>query len=517
MTQTVLKNNVATTTYAYRGICFTPGTRDSLYVRVPQAITFNAISNKAVGTADFYTNATTTSGLQLGYTTSDLNVATVNNGLISIVGPGTVTITANQTGDFKYLGATSVSRTFTVLNNLRVAPGQQMAVTTGDTYGNVLVEGELTLNAPLTALGTITVASGGVLNTNCQPITGPADFTAEAGAELRICDAAGLLPTGTMSGAVQTTGTRVFSPEASYVYLGTQAQQTGTGLPAEVRGLLVQNPAGVTLSAPLQVRQLLRLTQGNLMTGSQPLTLLSDADGTALVDNAGGVVQGTVTVQRYLDPSLNPGLGYRHYSAPVSNTTVADLSTSGFAPVVAQCERRVPHRVRLRPGPAHGYGQLLRPGLGGPGRRQQPAGRGPGLRREPARHRAGRLRGHAQQRPHQPSAIVRHAFRSRLATAGQPLPGPPRLEHRDRAGRPRQRAVRVRKHQPVRRQLPQLRQWRGGFLAGAFGPGVLRAGQQRRGEYCAGPSPMPTASAPSAPSRPSTAPPPKPAPWCSCA
>ena len=50
--------------------------------------------------------------------------------------------------------------------------------------------------------------------------------------------------------------------------------------------------------------------------------------------NSGGVVVGTVTVQRALDPSLNPGLGYRHYSAPVSNATVADLTTSGFTPVV---------------------------------------------------------------------------------------------------------------------------------------------------------------------------------------
>ncbi|MDO7849974.1 glycosyl hydrolase [Hymenobacter convexus] len=335
VTQTVLKNNAASTTYAYRGIAFTPGTRDSLYVRVPQTITFNPIADQMQGAADFYPNATTTSGLQLGYATSDLNVATVNNGLISIVGSGTVTITVSQPGDFKYLGATPVSRTFTVLSDLTVAAGQQMNMSTSSRYGNVLVQGELTLSAPLAAAGTITVASGGMLNTGCQAITGAADFRVEAGAELRVCDAAGIMPTGVMSGAVQTTGTRTFSPDASYAYLGTVAQQTGLGLPAEVRGLLVQNPAGVTLSAPLQVHQLVRLTQGNLSLGTQPLTLLSDASGTALVDNTGGAVLGTVTMQRYIDPTLNSGPGYRHYSAPVSNTTVNDLATSGFAPAVA--------------------------------------------------------------------------------------------------------------------------------------------------------------------------------------
>ncbi|MDO7845512.1 glycosyl hydrolase [Hymenobacter sp. M29] len=335
VTQTVLRNNATSTTYAYRGIAFTPGTRDSLYVRVPQTITFGAISDKAMGAPDFYPTATSTSGLQLGYATSDLNVATVNNGLVSIVGPGTATITVSQLGDFKYLAAAPVSRTFTVLSDLTVVAGQQMTMAAPATYGNVLVQGELTLSAPLTAAGTITVAGGGMLSTGCQPITGAADFKVEAGAELRVCDAAGLMPTGTMSGAVQTTGTRTFSPDATYGYMGTQAQQTGAGLPAQVRALLVQNPAGVALSAPLRVAQLVRLTQGDLNLGSQPLTLLSEASGTALVDNTGGVVNGTVTMQRYLDPSLNPGPGYRHYSAPVSSTTVADLSTSTFAPAVA--------------------------------------------------------------------------------------------------------------------------------------------------------------------------------------
>jgi hypothetical protein len=335
VTQTILKNNAASTTYAYRGISFTPGTRDSLYVRVPQTITFNPIADQVQGAPDFYPNATTTSGLQLGYATSDLNVATVNNGLISIVGPGTVTITVSQDGDFKYLGATSVSRTFTVMEDLTVAAGQQMTMTTSGSYGNVMVWGELSLNAPLTAAGSIIVANGGRLNTGCQPIAGSGTFTVQAGGELRVCDATGIMPTGTMSGAVQTTGTRTFSADATYAYAGTQAQATGLGLPTQVRNLTVQNAAGVTLSAPLTVMQVLRLTQGDLTLGANGLTLHSDATGTALVVNTGGVVNGTATVQRFIDPSLNAGLGYRHYSAPVRSTTVVDLTTSGFAPAVA--------------------------------------------------------------------------------------------------------------------------------------------------------------------------------------
>jgi hypothetical protein len=110
--------------YSYRGVAFAPGTRDSLYVRVPQTISFAAIPNQQMGDPDFTANATATSGLEMGYTTSDLNVATVNNGLISIVGPGTVTITVTQPGNFKYLGASSVARTFNVSGDPTPLPVQ---------------------------------------------------------------------------------------------------------------------------------------------------------------------------------------------------------------------------------------------------------------------------------------------------------------------------------------------------------------------------------------------------------
>jgi hypothetical protein len=81
---------------------------------------------------------------------------------------------------------------------------------------------------------------------------------------------------------------------------------------------------------------------GNQTLGSSsPLVLQSltiGAGGAALSDalvvNSGGVVLGTTTVQRAIDPTLNPGLGYRHLSSPVANSTVADLATPSFTPVV---------------------------------------------------------------------------------------------------------------------------------------------------------------------------------------
>ncbi|MGI4867855.1 MAG: right-handed parallel beta-helix repeat-containing protein [Janthinobacterium lividum] len=118
--------------------------------------------------------------------------------------------------------------------------------------------------------------------------------------------------------------------------IGTTNQVLGGSSPLPVQDLSI-GAAGATLGTPTSFQGALTLL-GNLATNGQRLTLLSSASGGAardgLVVNNGGVVTGAVTVQRAIDPSLNTGLGYRHYASPVQSTTVADLTTSGFTPVV---------------------------------------------------------------------------------------------------------------------------------------------------------------------------------------
>jgi len=113
----------------------------------------------------------------------------------------------------------------------------------------------------------------------------------------------------------------------------------------------------VTLAAPAAVRKLLVLF-GNLTVTGQTFTLLSDASGTAQVVNISGEVVGNTVVQRYIDPSRNSGLGYRHYSPPVSGSTVADLATTGFTPVVNPAFNSAPTPNNVMPFPnVFGYEQ----------------------------------------------------------------------------------------------------------------------------------------------------------------
>jgi hypothetical protein len=202
-------------------------------------------------------------------------------------------------------------------------------------YNDVTVTGTgvAYLTGPLTVTGTLTVMSGGQLNTGCQPLTGPGSFVLLGGATLDICDPAGITLSGA-TGAVQVAGPRTYSPRAFYRYSGAQAQVTGPGLPAQVERLSLANTAGLTLSQPLALTTLLRLSRGTLSTNGQALTLLSTASRQAWVENLAGEVQGDATVLRFIFPFPNPGLGYRHFSAPIGNARVSSLATPGFIPVV---------------------------------------------------------------------------------------------------------------------------------------------------------------------------------------
>jgi hypothetical protein len=80
-----------------------------------QTISFPALSTKAVGAAPFNLAATGgASGNPVTYQSDNASVATISGTLVTIVGIGTATITASQSGNANYLAATDVVRTLTV-------------------------------------------------------------------------------------------------------------------------------------------------------------------------------------------------------------------------------------------------------------------------------------------------------------------------------------------------------------------------------------------------------------------
>ncbi|HEU4470376.1 MAG TPA: MBG domain-containing protein, partial [Flavisolibacter sp.] len=83
--------------------------------RQPQTITFNALSSRTYGSADFSSGVSSSNNtIPVVLTSSNPAVATIVGTNIRIVGAGTTTITASQAGNDLFFPAPSVARTLTV-------------------------------------------------------------------------------------------------------------------------------------------------------------------------------------------------------------------------------------------------------------------------------------------------------------------------------------------------------------------------------------------------------------------
>ncbi len=133
-------------------------------------------------------------------------------------------------------------------------------------------------------------------------ITGSGSFTLSSGAAIQIGSTSGISITGT-SGNIQVTGYRSFSKNANYIYNGNTPQVTGNGLPASIKYLTINNSFGVSLSSSTNVSKNLELTDGNLLTSSNTLSLGTSHSNTGTLNNSSGKIIGNFN--RQISNSVN--------------------------------------------------------------------------------------------------------------------------------------------------------------------------------------------------------------------
>lgn len=102
--------------------------------RLVQTISFAAIPAKRVDGTPFSLSATSSGGLPVSYTSSNVRVATVSGNIITIKGVGGTTITATQSGNATFLPCSNVTQNFRVtgLPGMVIAWGHNY---TGQTTG----------------------------------------------------------------------------------------------------------------------------------------------------------------------------------------------------------------------------------------------------------------------------------------------------------------------------------------------------------------------------------------------
>ncbi|MFZ4106701.1 beta strand repeat-containing protein, partial [Flavobacterium sp.] len=120
------------------------------------------------GDAPYSIATTATSGLTVAYSSSNTSVATVaTNGLVTIVGAGTATITASQSGNSNYNAATPVTQVVTVAQANQTITAITLSVT--KTYGDATYSIATTATSGLTVTyssdntSVVTVAANGLV------------------------------------------------------------------------------------------------------------------------------------------------------------------------------------------------------------------------------------------------------------------------------------------------------------------------------------------------------------------
>jgi hypothetical protein len=170
-------------------------------------------------------------------------------------------------------------------------------------------------------------------------INGGGSFTVQSGAKLGIRSSTGISSSGN-DGHIRVTGNRNFNTGADYLYNASTTQNTGSGLPATVRRLTVNN-TGLTLTNSVTASDSLVMTAGNITTNNNTLTIGTGTSTTGnLFRNSGRVIG---RLKRWFAASTTSdvvfpigtttdynGITITMTSAPTAGGTVLSTFTKGW-------------------------------------------------------------------------------------------------------------------------------------------------------------------------------------------
>lgn len=265
--------------------------------------------------------------------TEDLQYEITMNNLQSTDGGN---ISTNHKKRFTKLGAVtfySLTSGNWASNNTWSRTGHAGATATsnpGNTNGATIIVGDndvVTISSSTSIIGQtsvevkpsskLVVGLGGTLTTGSKTITGLGTFEVTTGT-LQIGSSNGISTSGA-TGNIQTT-TRTFSSSGTYTYNGNSAQITGTGLPATVTGLTINNSAGVTIDSDIEVTGTLSLTNGSFIIES----------GNNLIANTKSIGSGDLIMKQIITGSI----GWRLLSSPIAtdyDDFLDGITTQGYS------------------------------------------------------------------------------------------------------------------------------------------------------------------------------------------
>jgi hypothetical protein len=191
-------------------------------------------------------------------------------------------ITFNNTGEKRFLGGlrigagAEVSQSTTcglfVVEREIGGPGA-IVLQNGNIHLNqVRLTNNIRIDNNSTDPGTALITTQNAVDFSTFVLSGTANFSAQD--TLKTANAQGFSATAAL-GSVQNTGTRNFATVIGFRFYGTTNQVTGSGLPAAIQWLEIDNTQTVTLSQNLDVSGYVQLRNGTFALQNSRLRLLS--------------------------------------------------------------------------------------------------------------------------------------------------------------------------------------------------------------------------------------------------
>ena len=236
-----------------------------------QTISFAALADASLSASPLTVSATSSSGLAVAFTSATTGVCTVSGTSVTLLGPGTCTLNADQAGDANWDAATQVQRSFTATAaTLSVTPGAATGTSVGGAFSQSNPASGGT--APYVyALASGALPAGVNLNTATGAVTGTPTTAGAFAYAIQATDSQGTPATATgatVSGTI-TKGTQSIS------FTSTAPAAT---VPGSVYTVTAVATSGLNVSFSLDAASTGCALAGAAVTFTGPGTCVINAD-----------------------------------------------------------------------------------------------------------------------------------------------------------------------------------------------------------------------------------------------
>ena len=247
--------------------------------------------------------------------TSNMNIAgnfSLSGGTFSVIDGSNSVGNVNISGNYSHTGGT-------------LTEGGNHSITSGGVFSFVASASHTFTSSGGAISNNIdyTVSSGSTLTMGTNAVSGR-NFTLASGATLAIGSSNGITSTEA-SGNVQSSGTRTFSTSGNYTYNGSSIQSTGSGLPATVNNLSINNSSGVNLTNTVSVSGILNFQSGKFFTSTNEIKVTNTSTSSITGNSNTSYVSGK------LRRSVS---GSGTYDFPVGTDALSELMSVTLASVI---------------------------------------------------------------------------------------------------------------------------------------------------------------------------------------